>query len=383
MNKGLLALAFGTLGLGITEFVMMGILTDVATNFNIDINTAGNLISAYALGVCFGAPILILARKNPLKHILLALVSIMVVGNIAATFAPNYETLLIARFFSGLPHGAYFGVGSIVASSLAPEGKKSLAVAIMIAGMTVANLIGVPLGTLLSLHFSWRIIFFFVAIWGIWVFYSIWKWLPHVNSLPDTGIKGQFAFLKSPAPWLLILATMVGNGSIFCWYSYVTPLFTNVAGFSASSMTYIMILAGLGMVIGNLISGRLSDIYTPSKVALCVQGMVVFILIGLFLFVSQPWIAVILLFLSTSALFALSSPQQILLIKFSKGGELLGAASVQIAFNLGNALGAYLGGTSIGLGYSYEYTALFGIPLALIGFLALATFRKHYAGTKS
>lgn len=148
-------------------------------------------------------------------------------------------------------------------------------------------------------------------------------------------------------------------------------------------MTYIMILAGLGMVIGNLISGRLSDIYTPRKVALCVQGMVVFILIGLFLFVSQPWIAVILLFLSTSALFALSSPQQILLIKFSKGGELLGAASVQIAFNLGNALGAYLGGTSIGLGYSYEYTALFGIPLALIGFLALATFRKHYAGTKS
>lgn len=383
MNKGLLALAFGTLGLGITEFVMMGILTDVATNLNINIETAGHLISAYALGVCFGAPILILARKRPLKQILLALVSIMIIGNLAATFAPNYSTLLIARFFSGLPHGAYFGVGSIVASSLAPEGKKSLAVAIMIAGMTVANLIGVPLGTLMSLHFSWRIIFFFVAVWGVWVFYSIWKWLPQVKSLPDTGFKGQFAFLKSPAPWLLILATMVGNGSIFCWYSYVTPLFTDVAGFSASSMTFIMILAGLGMVLGNLLSGRLSDIYTPSKVALAVQGGVVLILIALFFFVSSPWIAVVLLFLSTAALFALSSPQQILLIRFSKGGELLGAACVQIAFNLGNAIGAYLGGTSIELGYGYEYTAIFGIPLAMIGFIALLTFRKHYAGANS
>lgn len=378
MNRGLLALAFGTLALGITEFVMMGILSDVALNLGIDIATAGHLISAYALGVCFGAPVLILARKRPLKQILLGLVTLMIIGNLAATVAPNYETLLLARFFSGLPHGAYFGVGSIVAASLAKENQKSLAIAIMISGMTFANLIGVPLGTLASLHLSWRVVFFIVACWSLIVFLAIYKWLPNVPNLPDTGFKGQFVFLKSPAPWLLILATMVGNGSIFCWFSYVNPLFTNTAGFSAEAMSLLMVLAGLGMVIGNLLSGKLSDFFGPSKVALYVQGFVFILLLILFYFAEIPWIATPILFLSTAALFALSSPQQILLIQHSKGGELLGAASVQIAFNLGNALGSYLGGVSIGLGYEYSYTALFGVPLSLVGFLTLLIFRQYY-----
>ena len=167
MKKSRIALAFGTLGLGIAEFVMMGILPDVAKDLGISIPTAGHFISAYALGVCVGAPVLTLARKYPLKHILLVLVTLIMIGNICAAMAPNYWVLLAARFISGLPHGAYFGVGSIVAEKLADKGKGSEAVSIMIAGMTIANLFGVPLGTSLSTMLSWRATFLLVGIWGI------------------------------------------------------------------------------------------------------------------------------------------------------------------------------------------------------------------------
>ena len=196
MKKSLIALAFGTLGLGIAEFVMMGILPDVAKALNISIATAGHLISAYAIGVCVGAPLLIIARKYPLKNILLVLVSMIMLGNIIAASAPNYWILMLGRFISGLPHGAYFGVGSIVAEKLADKGKGSEAVSIMIAGMTVANLFGVPLGTSLSAAISWRMTFLLVGVWGVLILYYIWRWVPQVEKLPDTGFKGQFRFLK-------------------------------------------------------------------------------------------------------------------------------------------------------------------------------------------
>ena len=178
MKKSLIALAFGTLGLGIAEFVMMGILPDVAKDLGVSIPVAGHFISAYALGVCVGAPTLILARKHPLKHILLALVTLIMLGNICAAMAPNYWVLLLARFISGLPHGAYFGVASIVAEKLADKGKGSEAVSIMIAGMTIANLFGVPLGTSLSNAISRRVTFLLVGCWGVIILYYIWRWVP-------------------------------------------------------------------------------------------------------------------------------------------------------------------------------------------------------------
>ena len=272
MKKSLIALAFGTLGLGIAEFVMMGILPDVAKALNISIATAGHLISAYAIGVCVGAPLLIIARKYPLKNILLVLVSMIMLGNIIAASAPNYWILMLGRFISGLPHGAYFGVGSIVAEKLADKGKGSEAVSIMIAGMTVANLFGVPLGTSLSAAISWRMTFLLVGVWGVLILYYIWRWVPQVEKLPDTGFKGQFRFLKSPAPWLILGATMLGNGGVFCWYSYINPLLTHVSGFRPESITLLMVLAGFGMVVGNLVSGRLSDRFTPGRVAAFTQG---------------------------------------------------------------------------------------------------------------
>lgn len=378
MKKSLIALAFGTLGLGIAEFVMMGILPDVAHDFGISISQAGHFISAYALGVCVGAPMLILARKHPLKRILLILVTLIMVGNISAALAPNYWILLLARFISGLPHGAYFGVGSIVAEKLADKGKGSEAVSIMVAGMTIANLFGVPLGTSLSAAISWRVTFLLVGCWGMIILYYIWRWVPQIESLPDTGLKGQFRFLKSPAPWLLIGATLLGNGSVFCWYSYINPLLTHVSGFHPQSITFLMVLAGFGMVVGNLASGRLSDKYKPGRVAATVQACICVTLLLIFFLSSVSWLSVLLMCLCTAGLFALSSPQQVLLIRYSKGGEMLGAASVQVAFNLGNAIGAYSGGLALQAGLGYQYPALIGVPFAFAGFILLTVFHKKY-----
>lgn len=376
MKKSLIALAFGTLGLGIAEFTMMGILPYVANDLHISIPTAGHFISAYALGVCAGAPMLILARRRPLKHILLVLMALMMAGNLLASAASGYWMLLAARFISGLPHGAYFGVASIVASKLADEGKSSEAVSIMIAGMTVANLFGVPLGTSLSHMISWRITFLLVGCWGIIVLYYIWRWVPAVEGLKDTGFKGQFRFLKKPAPWLILGATALGNGGVFCWYSYINPLLTHVSGFSVESITALMVLAGFGMVVGNLVSGRLSDRYTPGKVGTVVQGMICIILLLIFFLSPNPWFSALLMALCTAGLFAVSSPEQVLIIRVAPGGELLGGACVQMAFNLGNAIGAYVGGLALAGGY--RYPPLAGVPFALTGFVLFLIFYKKY-----
>ena len=376
MKKSLIALAFGTLGLGIAEFTMMGILPYVATDLGISIPVAGHFISAYALGVCFGAPMLLLARKRPLKQILLVLMTLMIVGNICASMAPNYWVLLLGRFVSGLPHGAYFGVASIVAGKLADKGKSSEAVSIMIAGMTVANLFGVPLGTSLSHTLSWRATFLLVGAWGLITLYYIWRWVPQVEGLKDTGFKGQFRFLKKPAPWLILGATALGNGGVFCWYSYITPLLTEVSGFSAESITALMVLAGFGMVVGNLVSGRMSDRYTPGKVGTVGQGMICVILLLIFLLSPHPWCSAILMTLCTAGLFAVSSPEQVLMIRVAPGGEMLGGACVQMAFNLGNAIGAYIGGLALSGGY--RYPALAGVPFALMGFILFLVFYKKF-----
>lgn len=382
MKKSLIALAFGTLGLGIAEFVMMAILPDVAKDLNVSIASAGHLISAYALGVCTGAPMLVLARKFQLKYILMTLVVLMMIGNIGASLAPNYWTLMGARFISGLPHGAYFGVGSIVAEKLADKGKGAQAIAIMVTGMTIANLLGVPLGSWISVAISWRVTFMIVGLWSIITLYYIWIWVPKVANLPDTGLKGQFRFLKSPAPWLLIGATVLGNAGVFSWYSYVNPLLVKISGFKPNDITYLMLLAGLGMVIGNLTTGKMADRYAPGKVAAIVQSGLCIILLLIFIFSPIHWASVALMFLCTTGLFALSSPQQLLLIRYSEGGEMLGAASVQIAFNMGNAIGAYCGGLALQEGLDYRYPSLVGVPFALMGAVLLFTFYRRYEKNK-
>lgn len=375
MKKSLVALAAGTFALGIAEFVMMGMLPDVATDLGVSIPAAGHFIAAYALGVCAGAPLLVLiARTRPLKQILLGLAALIALGNLCTAFAPEYWSMLATRFISGLPHGAFFGVGSIVADKLSDRGKVAQAIAIMTAGMTLANALGVPAGTWISHNVSWRITFAGVGLWALVLFWLIRRWIPYLAPLPDTGILGQFRFFRHLPPWLILFATALGNGGAFCWFSYVNPLLTRVSGIAPSDMTAVMVLAGMGMLVGNLAGGRLSDRFGPGKIAFMAQGVMCCALFATFFLAPHPVCALMLMTVCTTCLFTVSAPQQLLLIRHAKGGEMLGAASVQIAFNLGNALGAWLGGLPVSAGYRYEYTTLPASALALTGCLLLLLF---------
>ena len=377
MKKSLVALAFGTLALGIAEFVMMGILPDVARSLGVSIPEAGHLISAYAIGVCCGAPMLVVVHKYPLKNILLCLACVILLGSTLAALSVNYWMLLAARFISGLPHGAYFGVASIVAVRLADERHKTGAVSIMVAGMTVANLFGVPLATGLSASVSWRFPFLLVVFVSLIVLYYMWKWVPSVGALPDNGFRHQFAFLKNDAPWLILAATMFANGGIFCWYSYISPLLIE-GGFSADTLPALMIAAGFGMVAGNLISGRLCDRHRPGHVVVVTQCIAIAALLLVFWLADCGWVSAALMVVCTGCLFAVSSPQQFLILKHAPGGELLGGASIQVAFNLGNAVGAFCGGLPIAAGLPPRYAALTGVPFIVLGLVSFIIFCRKY-----
>ena len=378
LNKGLYALAFGTLGFGITEYVMMGILPDIAADLAISIPQAGHLISVYALGVCIGAPLAVLvSRGRGLRTILVGLICIQLLGGIITTLAPNYYVALASRFISGLPHGAFFGVGSIVAERLADKNHSTTAVSIMVMGMTVANLLGVPLGTLLGETLSWRVIFAFSTLWSALTIFFIFRWIPVLPALPDKGVKAQFAFLAKPEPWLILAVTMAGNGGIFCYYSYVSPMMTGVAGFPGDAMTLIMVLCGGGMCLGNYLGGRLSDKYSPTRVILATQLMMFSALVILYFVAGIKLPALLMTVLCCAGLFAVSSPQQHLIINHAPGGEMMGGAMIQIAFNLGNALGAYFGGLPIDSGAGVRYSALIGAAFILIGlFFAVLLLRR-------
>ena len=377
MKKSLVALAFGTLALGIAEFVMMGILPDVARSLGVSIPEAGHLISAYAIGVCCGAPMLVVVHKYPLKNILLCLACVILLGSTLAALSVNYWMLLAARFISGLPHGAYFGVASIVAVRLADERHKTGAVSIMVAGMTVANLFGVPLATGLSASVSWRFPFLLVVFVSLIVLYYVWKWVPSVGALPDNGFRHQFAFLKNDAPWLILAATMFANGGIFCWYSYISPLLIE-GGFSADTLPALMIAAGFGMVAGNLISGRLCDRHRPGHVVVVTQCIAIAALLLVFWLADCGWVSAALMVVCSGCLFAVSSPQQFLILKHAPGGELLGGASIQVAFNLGNAVGAFCGGLPIAAGLPPRYAALTGVPFIVLGLVSFIIFCRKY-----
>lgn len=378
MKKSLVALATGTLALGITEYVMMAILPNVAKSLSVTIPEAGHLISAYAIGVSVGAPLLVFAHKYKPKAILLTLTSLMIAGSFISIVAPSYLVLLAARFISGLPHGAYFGVASIVAVKLADKGREAGAVAVMIAGMTFANLIGVPLATALCNSLSWRFPFILALLCAVMVLFCIWRWVPDLEASPSESFRKQFAFLRRPAPWLILAATMLGNGGVFCWYSYVAPVLTEESGFAPGILSTLMICSGAGMVLGNLASGKLADRLQPARFASGVQITIVISLTAIFFLCHQPVLSVALMMVCSACLFAVSGPEQFLILKHAPGGEMLGGACVQMAFNLGNALGAFLGGIPIACGLSPRYSALPGVPLAIIGFICLLVlYRKH------
>lgn len=380
MKKSLLSLAFGTFALGIVEFGMMGILNDIASDLRIGIVKAGHLISAYSAGVAVGAPSLLLFRKLPLRRLMLMLAALIAIGNAMVAMAPNYGSLLAARFIAGLPHGAFFGAGAIVCSRLADPGKGASAVAVLVGGMTVANLVGVPAFTFLCQIASWRLPFGIVAVVGVLTFIAIKCWVPVMSPLPDSGVKGQFRFLRRPEPWLIYAGVFFGQASVYCWLSYINPIMTEVTGFSESSMTPIMVLVGAGMVLGNYCAGRLSDRYSASLVTAVIATLIVVLMPMIYFLVSYKIPSLILAFIATALLFGLGGPLQYLIVRYSKGGEMLGGAGIQIAFNVSNASAAALGGAVIRLGFGLASPALAGVPCAIIGALALFTLHLDEKG---
>lgn len=379
INKNLIPLALGTFGLGMAEFVMMGILPDIANSMNVSIPTAGHFISIYAIGVIFGAiSMAFLSKNKPLKTLLLGLIAVYTIGNLLTSIAMNYEIMNLARFIAGIPHGSFFGIGVVAIKQMAEKGHDGRDVAFMVAGMTIANLIGIPLATFLSHITSWRIIYFFVGILGIIIFTAIVKLLPQFEPMPYTDFKGQFKFLKSITPWLLLIAITMGNSALFCELSYINPLLTKVSGFAPKYMSILMFVSGLGMYLGNLFAGKLSDKYTPAKVSEFTQLTSFFALLLFFFFAKIPIVAVILVFVCSFCLFALSAPQQILIVEVSKGGEVLGSSLAPLAFTLGNAIGAVAGGLPIEHGLGYEFAPLAGVVFAFIGFILLEIFRRKF-----
>ena len=371
MKKTIFSLALGTFGLGMAEFGIMGVLTELAHDTGISIPAAGNMISFYAFGVVIGAPIVALfSGKFSLKSTLLFLVVLCAVGNAIFTFSTSYAWLAIGRLISGFPHGAIFGVGAIILSRIAPPGKVTVAVAGMIAGMTVANLVGVPLGTWLGHEFSWRYTFFLIALFDALVIISVLVWGPHIHDRSEIKLTAQFSFLKKPEPWLIFAATMFGNAGVFAWFSFVKPFMVNVSGFSEGVMTVIMMLMGLGMVLGNLLSGKLSGRFSALGIAATTDMVIVAALLLLFDFGEHKTASLVMGFICCAGLFALSAPLQILLLQNAKGGEMLGAAGGQMAFNLGSAIGAYFGGMMITLGFSWSYVTL---PAAVLSFSAMSS----------
>lgn len=379
MKKSLLALATGSFALGFAEFVMMGILPATAAGLRVSVPDAGDFISAYALGVCAGTLFLVFGRRVPPKRLLLGFVALVAVGNAAAACAPSAEALVAARFVSGLPHGAFFGTATIVARELADPGREGRAVSIMVLGQTMANMVGVPGGTLLAGLLSWRATFLFVAVWAVGSLLLIARFVPAVRPIPDAGLAGQFRFLKKPGPWLVIGAVLLGNTGIFCWWSYVSPWLTDIGGFPADALPALLVLAGFGMVAGSLVGGRLTDRTSPGKMAAAGQAIGCAALLLIFLFSGTPATAAALMFLCAFGMFFVSSPQQLLMVKVGRGGgEMIGSACVQVAFNLGNAFGAMIGQTVLNAGASYAWPSLAGVPCSLAAVVLLAVFFTRF-----
>ena len=368
MKKSLIALSLGGLTIGITEFVMMGLLPDIASDMKVSIPVAGYLISAYALGVVIGAPLLVIAGRNYApKKMLLILALMLAVFNALSIIAPDYNVLFASRFLSGLPHGAFFGVGAVVASRLADKGKEAQAISIMFAGLTIANLIGVPIGTYIGHHFIWRYTFVLIAIVGLLTFLAIYLWMPNLEKGESVNMKTQLQFFKKTEAWLIIGITAIGFGGLFAWISYIAPLLINVSKFSPEDVSSILILAGLGMVVGNFVGGKLADKYSPAPTVLALLFVMVLDLLMVYFFSFNQYISLFLTFLTGAISFSVIAPIQMLMIKTAKDAEMIASAALQGSFNIGNALGAFLGGLPLAAGYNFASPNLIGIAMAMTG----------------
>ncbi|NIH85561.1 MFS transporter [Amycolatopsis granulosa] len=371
MPIALLALAVGAFGIGTTEFVMMGVLPQTAATFGVDIPAAGHLISAYALGVVVGAPLLTaVAVRLPRKIMLLAMIALFTAGNLLFALAPDQRFGLVFRFLTGLPHGAFFGAGAVVAASLVKPGDRAKAVSMMFLGLTLANVVGVPLGTLLGQQVGWRFTFGVVAMIGLLAVLAIAKLVPHQGRPEQPSLRGELGAFRRPQVWLALGIVTFGLGGVFACLSYVTPLMTDVAGYQPGSVTLLLALAGVGMTIGNLLGGRLADkALMPSLyVALVSLAAVLAVLTAT---AHSKVGAAITIFLVGVAGFMIGPMMQTRVMLKAGGTPSMVSAAVQSAFNIANSIGAYLGGLVIAGGLGLVAPSWVGAGLAVVG-LAIA-----------
>lgn len=380
-KKALFALAIGGFGIGLTEFVIMGILTEVSGSLGITIPQAGHFIAAYALGVVVGAPLLTgLGSKLSPKKMLFLLMIWFTVFNTFSGLATGYSSLLFLRFLSGIPHGAFFGIGAVVATKLAKKGKGAQAISIMFSGLTVANVIGVPIGTYLGQQFSWSVSFYLVGFVGLLALGSIYLWMPKIEVEQTEEKVTVTQGLKNTELWALIALTTIGTGGFFAWYSYVAPLITDVAGLPNHFVGYAMMLAGLGMVVGNFLGAKMAELFSPLKAVIISLSVMCGILVLNMFIATNPYLLMILTFVIGAISFTVATPIQMAIINTSKGSEMLGSSMNQSAFNMGNASGAYLAGLPIAFGYGIIYSSLVGAALALSGVaiaVAILVVRKR------
>ena len=379
MKKHLFPLALGGLAIGTTEFAVMGLLPDIASSLDVSIPIAGYLISSYALGVVIGAPTLVAlsARFKP-KYILIALMIMFTIFNALSIISPDYNTLVITRFLSGLPHGAFFGVATVVASKLAKKGKEAQDIASIFTGLTLAILLMVPLITYIGHNIHWRYAFAVVTILGLITILFLHLFLPNLNTLRTITFKEELEFFKTIKSWHILTILSIGFAGLFAWFSYIAPLLINISGFDVGSISYLMVIAGLGMVIGNILGGYLADKKDPIIVSIFLLVLMVISLILVFFFSESKIFSIILTFTCGALATSISSPINMIMLKSAKHSQLLGAAFIQAGFNVANSLGAFLGGIPLLYGYAFNYPSLVGAAMAFIGMLFCLVFYKKY-----
>jgi len=361
-----LALAVGGFGIGTGEFGIMGLLPDVAGDIGVSIPLAGHVISAYALGVVVGAPVIaVLAARLPRRMLLLALMTAFAAGNFASALASDYGWLVVLRFLTGLPHGAYFGVASLVAADMAQPNQRARAVGRVMLGLTVATLLGVPLATSFGQTLGWRAAFAAVGAIGSLAILLIWRFIPAVSADADASPLRELGALRRLQVWLTLGIGAIGSGGMFAVYSYITPMLVDVAGIRESIVPFVLCVFGTGMIIGNVVGSRLAD----SALLPTIGGVLIWnaIVLGLLIFTAgHAWLAVINVLLIGTG-FAHVPALQTRLMDVAADAQTLAAALNHSAFNVANALGAWVGGLTIAAGYGWTSTGWVGTLFALGG----------------
>ncbi len=368
VGLALLALALGGFAIGTTEFVTMGLLPEIARGVRIDIPTAGHVVSAYAAGVVVGAPVIAgLGSRLPRRFLLLLLMAFFAVANAASALVGSYGWLMTARFLSGLPHGAYFGIASLVAASLVPAGRRTWAVAMVLTGLTVANIVGVPLTTRLGQVAGWQWPYAVVGLVAALTVAAVWRWVPDCAGDADASVRSELRALRRPQVWLALGVGTVGFGGMFATFSFISPTMTRLGGFPLASIPLVLALYGVGMTVGTMTSGRLARIGLLRGMTVTLAAIAA--LLAVFaLAVSWTLVTALLAVLLLGVLPSLLVPMlQTRLMDVAHEGQALAAALNHSTLNIANALGAWLGSVVLAAGCGYAWPSRVGAVLAVLG----------------